>query len=152
MAPNFSHLLKRPAGQAKKPEALPIGDYHGIIKGFEIGDQNKNKTPYARLQLGLMGWPDSVDEAERQQSGPDGKSTPIDLSKRQLRRDMYLDDPSLWRLDEFLRSCGIEPEGRTYEECLPELVGHQVTIEVQQYLNEKTSEIGNQVGKLTGGA
>lgn len=152
MAPNFSHLLKRPAGQAKKPEALPVGDYPGIIKGFEIGDQNKNKTVYARFQLGLTAWPDSVDETERSKTGADGKTEAIDLSKRQLRRDFFLTDDALWRLDEFLRSCGIEPEGRTYEECLPEAVGQQVTVEVQQYLNEKNNEIGNQVGKVTGAA
>lgn len=152
MAPNFSHLLKRPAGKAKKPEALPVGDYPGIIKSFEIGDQNKNKTPYARFQIGLQGWPDSVDEAERSQANAEGKPEAIDLAKRQLRRDMYLSDEALYRLDELLRSCGIEPEGRSYEECLPEMVGQQVTVEVQQYLNEKTNEIGNQIGRLVGTA
>lgn len=137
---NFSELLKKPAGEAKKPPALPAADYPGIIKSFELGDNNKNKTPYVRFHLGLLGAAETVDAAEFEG---------IDLSKRQLRRDFYLTEDSLWRLDEFLRAVGVESAGRNYEEVLPEVVGKNVVVEVQQYLNQQTNEIGNQVGKLT---
>lgn len=137
--PDFSSLLRKPAGEAKKPEALPAGDYPGVIKSFELGDQNKNHTPYARLAIGLTGWPDTVDESDRGDT---------DLSKRNLRRDMYLTDEAFWRLDELLRGLGIEVTGRTYEETIPELVGQQVLVEVQQYMNQTNNEIGNQVGAL----
>lgn len=137
---DFSSLLKKPAGEAKKPPALEAGDYPGIIKSFEVGDNNKNKTPYVRFSLGLTGWPG---EPQLNESGE-----AIDLSSKQLRRDFYLTDDALWRLDEFLRSIGIEPKGRTYDEVLPETVGSPVTVEVQQYLNQSTGDIGNQVGNL----
>jgi hypothetical protein len=143
MAPNFSHLLKRPAGKAKKPEALPAGLYPGVIKSVEYGDQNKNKTPYVRCHLGLTGWPEDISEDDK---APGGE--PVDLAKRQPRRDYYLTDDALWRLDELLRSMGIEPSGRSYEEVIPDAVGQSVTVEMQQYLNEKNNETGNQVGKL----
>lgn len=148
MAPNFSHLLKRPAGKSKKPEALPAGLYPGVLKSFEYGDSNQKKTPYVRFHLGITGWADDVSENEKMQENADGKMEPIDLSKRQPRRDYYLTDDALWRLDEFLRELGIEPTGRSYEEVIPEAVGQTVTIELQQQLNEKTSEPYNQVGKL----
>lgn len=146
--PDFSKLLKMPAGKAKKPSALPIADYPGVIKSFELGDQNKNRTPYARLQLGLTGWADSVDEADRVEEGSDGQPKPIDLSKKQLRKDYYLTDEALWRLDALITSLGIEPNGRTYEEVLPELVGKPVLVQVQQYLNQQNNEIGNQTGDI----
>jgi len=146
---DFSTLLRKPAGQAPKPKALPPGDYTGAIAKFEVGDNNKNKTPYVRFFLNLTGWPDSVDEADRTQDGPSG-SHPIELGKRQLRRDFFLTDDALWRLDELLRSCGIDPSGRSYEECLPEAAGAQVVVEVQQYMNQTSGEIGNQVGKVVG--
>jgi len=152
MAPNFAHLLKRPAGKAKKPEALPQGDYPGIIKSFEYGDANKNKTPYVRFHLGLLGWASDVSEDDKFQSDGDGGKAPVDITKRQPRRDFFLTDDAFWRLDEFLRSCGIEPAGRSYEEVIPDAVGQQVTVEVQQYMNERTNEIGNQVGRLAGTA
>lgn len=139
---DFTALLKKPAGEAKKPEALTASDYPGIIKSFEVGDANKNKTPYVRFHLALTGWPADGEE----QLDADGKA--IDLSKRQLRRDMFLTDDALWRLDELLVELGIDVKGRSYEETLPETVGTQVLVEVQQYMNQTNNEIGNQVGKL----
>jgi hypothetical protein len=138
--PDFSQLLRKPAGVAKKPPALPAGDYSGIIKSWEVGDNNKNKTPYVRFNLVLTAPPDDVE-----------LEPGTDLSKKPLRRDYYLTDDALWRLDDFIRSCGIEPNEEVYEEVMPQMVGLPVTVEVQQYINQSTSEIGNQVGKLTGG-
>lgn len=146
---DFSLLLKKPSGMALKPQALPPETYPGVIKSFEVGDNNKNKTPYVRLHCGLTGWPDSIDADGRSQKAPDGTVKAIDLSKRSMRRDMYLTDDALWRLDELLRALGIEGVGqKQYEELLLELVGKQVMIEVQQYLNQQTNEIGNQIGGI----
>jgi len=138
---DFTSLLSKPAGEAKKPEALVAANYPGIVKSFEVGDNNKNKTPYVRFHLGLTSWPGEP------QLDPDGK--PIDLSKRQLRRDFYLTDDALWRLDEVLQEVmGIEINGRAYSEVLPETTGKQLLVEVQQYMNQQNNEVGNQVGAL----
>lgn len=156
---DFSQFLRRPAGEAKKASVLFATDYPGTIKSFETGDQNKNKTPYVRFHLSLTGFGDAVPESWEQwnplANGGAGGMEPVqkadvDLSKRQLRRDFFLTDDALWRLDDLIRSCGIDPTGRVYEEVLPELQGAQVLIEVQQYTNEKNGEVGNQVGKLVG--
>lgn len=148
--PDFSSLLKKPAGQAKKPKELPIGHYQGIVKGhsLEQAPPGKDYSAIVRIQIGLTGWPDSVAESDKVQDMGGGETRPIDLSKRQLRKDFY--DNSLYRLDDFIRSCGIEPNGRSYEEVLPELTGAQVVAEVGQYLNQTTSEIGNQIVTVVG--
>lgn len=138
---DFTALLKKPAGEAKKPSALDAGKYPGVIKSFEVGDANKNKTPYVRFHLGLTAWPGDP------QTGEDDK--PIDLAKRQLRKDYFLTDDALWRLDEFLAEIGVETAGREYQEALPDCVGTQVSVEVQQYMNQQNNEIGNQVGTLS---
>jgi len=143
---DFTSLLKKPAGEAKKPPALDAGDYPAVIKSYELGDQNKNKTPYVRFQVGLTGWPDGAEP----QTNASGEV--IDLAAKQLRRDYYLTEDALWRLDDFLRAIGIEPEGRTYDEVLPETVGTQVTAEVQQYLNQTNNDVGNQIGALRAAA
>lgn len=140
---DFTSLLKKPAGEAKKPAALEPGDYPGVIKTYELGDNNKNKTPYVRFALGLSGWPDGADPQTRE----DGE--PVDLSTKSLRRDFFLTEDALFRLDELLNGLGIATKGRTYEEVLPEAVGSQVIIEVQQYMNQSNNEIGNQVGRIT---
>ena len=143
---DFSKLLKRPAGEAKRPPALPAGDYSGIIKGYELKEapQGKDYDVIVRFNVGLREWPDTVDVSDREG---------IALDKKQLRRDFYLNTSevdSAWRLDEFIRSCGIEPSGRSYEEVLPDVTGSDVLVEVQQYMSERTGEIGNQIGKLLG--
>lgn len=139
--PDFRDLLKKPAGEAKKPPALRAGNYPGVVKSFEYGDNNKNKTPYVRFQLGATGPAETVEPSEY-----DG----IDLSKKQFRKDFYLTDDAWWRLDAFLRSVGIEPKGRTYEECIPEVVGCDVLIEVQQEMNQTTNEIFNKTEAVKG--
>lgn len=143
--------LKRPSGQALKPKVLEPADYPGIVKSWEAGDANKNKTPYVRFHLAPTGWPDAIAEEDRTQALPDGTTKPIELAKRQMRRDFYLTDEAMWRLDEFLRTMGIEGIGqRSYEECLPESIGKSITMEVQQQLNQQTNELFNQIGKVWG--
>ena len=150
--PDFSKLYKAPAGVAKRPQALPVSTgepYPGIVKSFELVEApaGRNYSTIVRFHLGLTGWPDGVEESERLEDGPDGQPRPIDLSKRQQRRDFY--DHMLYQLDDFVRSCGINPEGRTYEEVLPELVGAEVQVEIGQYL-DRNNEIRNQVNNIAG--
>ena len=153
--PDFSKLLTRTAGVAKPPKVLVPGNYPGIIKGHEIlpGPPGKDYDTIIRFPVGLTGWCDNATEDDKVQETGEGASKPIDLSKRQLRRDFYAntdDINSTKRLDDFIRSCGIEPAGRSYQEILPELTGMRVTAEVQQYLNLRTNELGNQIGNLAG--
>ena len=138
---DFSTLLRKPAGEAKKPKALPAGVYEGIIKTWQVGDQNKNRTPYVRFTCALTSWPADLDESNREG---------LDLTKRQPRQDYFLTDDALFRLDELIRSCGIDPSGRQYEDVLPELVGQTVQLEIVQYINQQTNEIGDQVRGMKG--
>lgn len=151
---DFTQFASKPAGEAKRPPVLPADDYLGIVKSFELGDENANHTPYVRFAIGLLDWGPNVPD-EWPIAAPDGtvqdiSKSDIDLSKRQMRRDYYITDEALWRLDEFIRSCGVEPSGRSYGEIIPELIGKQVTVKIEQYLNKRTNEIGNQVGQLIG--
>lgn len=146
MALDMKSLLSRPAGNAPKPQALPVGNYGGKITKYEYDNKNKNNTPYARYQVILNQWPDNVTEDEKVMVDGEGVSKPIDLTKRSLRKDFYLTDDAFWRLDEFLKTMGLE--GGSYEELIPKAVGMDVIVEVQQYVNQTTSEIGNQLGRI----
>ena len=138
---DFSSLLKKPAYEAKKPEALPVSpNYPGVIKSYELLEgQNEKKLPFVRFMVGLTGWADDIDQTDRVG----------DPSKRTLRRDYYLTDEALYRLDLFLKSLGLA-SGQTYDELLPQVVGARVIVSVKQYMNQRTNEIGNEVAELTG--
>lgn len=136
---DFSKLLKKPAGQAKAPEALPQAIYPGIIKSHSFGESPQKKTPYVRYEVALTGWPDEVDESLRVDS--DGEA--IDLSKKSFQADFYISDGALFMLDRFLDSMGISMEGRTYEETIPEAVGMGVLVPVNQQINQETGNSFN---------
>lgn len=137
--PDFSQLLRKPIAEAKRPPCLPIGDYPAKISRYELGESRQNKTPYVRLHVALTGAPDGMDPSDL-----DG----IDLSKRQMRRDFYLTEDAYFRLAELIKSCNIEAED--FETAVPHLVGCDVLAEVQQYINQQTSEIGNEIRGLRG--
>lgn len=151
--PDFSSILKSPSGTAKKPETLPTDDYPAVVKSFEFGDQNQNKTPYLRVHFGFIGPGMAAGGQEAL------VALNIDISKRQIRRDFYLrgkdqsdasaTEACMYRLDQFLRSCGVEPgDGKTYDELIPQIVGAQVLLGVTQKMNENTSEFFNEVAKV----
>ena len=138
---NFSELLKKPAFEAKKPEALPAGDYPGIVTNKELGTSQQKNTPYVRYFVQLTEYPEGF---------PDEDKT-VDLSKRKLRRDFYFTDDALFRLDEFLRSCKVDPgAGKAYEDLLDEPIGASVIAQVKQYMNKTSGEIQNEIGNLAG--
>lgn len=141
--PNFAELLNKPAGQAKKPTVLDAGDYPVVIKGHEFGESSNKKTPYVRFNLGVLGWP----EGATPQTDEEGDV--VDLSKKSLRRDFFLTDDALYRLDEFLRDeLGIAVEGRSYAETLPETTGAQCIADVRQGINQNTNALFNDVAGL----
>lgn len=145
---DFSSLLDARVGEAKEPKPLPPGDYPGIIKAWapvEAPPGKEYKT-MIRFTLGLMNWPDEVEQEDRMQEGKGGQLEPIDLAKRPMRRDFY--DHRLFDLDKLLADLGIEAEGLSYKETLPRTIGQQVLVEVTQYMNSTTGKPANQVNNL----
>jgi hypothetical protein len=146
---DFSKLLRAPAGAAKPPQALPVGDYQGVVKAWRMVEAPKDKeyTAMIRFTFGLVEWPSDIDEEDKMQDTASGPQL-IELGKRQLTRDFY--DNRLDILDGFLNSLGVQLSGKSYEEVLPETIGAPCVVPVQQYTNQRTGELGNQVGNPRG--
>jgi hypothetical protein len=137
---DFSSLLRAPLGESKRPEPLPVGDYPGVIKSREFGASQKQKTPYVRFQIAMTGFPDAVDPSEVEG---------VDLSKRTFRKDFYITPDALYRLDDFLKSCGAAT-GVMLEEAIESVIGATVLCSMEQYVKEGTDETGNSLGKVIG--
>lgn len=148
---DFSQYMRKPAGQATKPAALFPADYPAVVASFEKPAENKNGNVFIRFQFRLTGWGNAVPEDEKFVKDKDGKptDTPIDPTKRQMRRDFFMTEDALYRLDEFIRACGVNPEGQSYEETIPQCVGANVSVGVEQYVNQKSNEIGNNIGNVS---
>lgn len=140
--PDFTQLLRQPAGKAKRPPSLVGGDYPGVITGFEHGESRQKKTPYVQFNTKLTGWPVDADPQEDE----DGKV--IDISKKTFNTKFYLTEDSLFRLDGFLRDLGIELDGKTYLEVLPETTGMNVLVEIVQEPHAETGDLLNYANNL----
>lgn len=156
--PDFSTLLRKPAGQAKRPAIIPAGDYPGIIAGApQQLESSQKKTPYLRFPLKLTDWapdaPESWTQVDENGIATEYSKADLDLSARTFDLDFYLSDNALFMFDEFIRSCGIELDGsKGYEEIIPLLVGQRVLAEVQQQMNQANSRIFNRIGRVSGAA
>jgi hypothetical protein len=132
MAVDFAKLLSKPLDDVKKPPAWPAGTYLGSVTKFEFGDNNTNKTPYARFIIKVTA-PGPGLEAHELEG--------IDFTKgREFRRDFYLTEEADWRLKALIESCGIPTTGRTFAETVPEMVGAQVQVDVVQQNSQKNAE------------
>lgn len=162
---DFSKLYQRPAGEAKRPPTLPGGAYPAIIKSYELGESEQKKTPFVRYFMSLLEWPPEAPK-EWDETDEEGKQwhysqEEIDLSRRQQRSEFYFwedqntretADSALYQFDQFLRSCGIEPQGRSYEELFPAPVGSRVICLLKQQLNPQTNRIFTTVDRISGTA
>jgi hypothetical protein len=145
---NFKELLDTNVDNIKAPPALPEGNYHGTILSYEFGDDNKNKTPYARFKVQLHSAGDDVNQSDL---------VDIDLSKRIFASDVYLQtrtgEDQRFRLVNFIKSLGIDVAGRQLIELVPETVGGNVMLYIEQYFNPNAAEgepARNRVGRMTG--
>lgn len=143
MAVDFAKLLSKPLDDVKKPPAWPAGTYLGRVTKFEFGDQNKNNTPYARFFIKVTVAGPGLEAEE---------VVGIDFTKgREFRKDFYLSEDAEWRLKEFIESCGVPTQGRTFAETVPECANAQVQIEViQQNSQRNAEELVNFAGEVKG--
>jgi len=123
--PNFSHLLRKPVSDAKKPPVLPEGTYYGQITKHDLGESAQKKTPFLQ-------WSGTYTHAEDSVDLRDEAGEPIVLEGKRFQFSHYLTEDSLYRLREFLESCGLETEGRSFEELIPQAIGKSVMLEIIQ--------------------
>jgi len=151
MATDPTSLLRPSAKTTLPPPCIPADLYPGVIKSYEIA-QSSNGNPLLRLPVGLLDWPDSIAEADRVQKTEDGDSIPIDLGRKQMRKDFFLTPAAYFRLENFLVAMGFDIEtdaegNKDYETPVSQLIGKKVNVEVQRILNRQ-NEFINVVGEL----
>jgi hypothetical protein len=134
------------------PPVIPPDIYPGLIKTYELAN-SQNGNPMLRFQVALMDWPPSVAKKDRVQEGPNGEEVPIDLSKKQMRKDFFLTSNAYYRLENFLEAMGFDVEtdaagNKDYETPVSQLIGAKVDVEVQKILSNRTQEFINVCGEL----
>lgn len=141
MAADFKDLLKINLDDVEKPKPVPAGTYTGRIAKYEFNESSNKKTPFVRYYVQLTGA-----EADVDSDALEG----INLAEKQLRKDYYITKDALYRLKDFLGSCGIEVQGRALGETIPESLNASVILDVKQRNSEDGKDIFNDVGDMRG--
>lgn len=137
--PDFSKLLQKPVTSAERPKPKAAGTYDGLVFKYEFGESQKKKTPYVRFHINNVSPGPEVDQEENVRNG-------VDLTKWQPYRDFFLTEDSIYRLREFIESCHIAVDGRSFNETIPEVVGKPVKFEA---VNTTSSEPGKDAATFT---
>lgn len=144
MAPNFSNLLNKPADDIKKPPVLPEGTYFGTLTGQPtFGESSQKKTPFVQ-------WTGQYSHAAPDIELVDEEGKPINLEGKKFYFSHYLTEDAMWRLVEFIKSCGVETEGRTLSELIPQCAGKAVQLSVVQRPNKDETGMVNNIQEMVG--
>ena len=113
---------------------------------------SNNNTPYVRFALALTEWPETIPQEARYRTVNGDEKIPIDLSRRQLRKDFFLTNAAYFRLENFLTSMGEEiytddAGVKDYETPITHMTGAKVGVTVQRMLSNR-GELINIVGDL----
>lgn len=143
MAVDFTSLLSRKVDEAKRPPVLPPGTYEGTVVNYQPDEaqlKDGTRVPIVRFNLKLTAPTEDIDPEDLVDR--DGK--PIEVAGKRIRHDFWLDGQQDFRLSEFISSCGVETEGRSYGETLPECANAPVLVTVTQtQARDKVDKDGN---------
>lgn len=120
---DFSEILSKQVGSAPEPKAIPEGTYFGEIVGvptLRAQQTKEGEKAIATVTIALNEPGDDVDTDSLSEAG--GLMLSNGEPKR-VRKDFWLAEDSLYQLDRFLKSMGVEGN---YQEAFEQLPGREV--------------------------
>lgn len=129
---DFTKLLAQNLDQVEKPKPTPVGTYTMLITGYETGESAQKKTPFVRINYKFVSPQADVDIEALAEAGGMEK-----ISARMPKDDFYLTPDAMHRLKTFIETVGVNSTGRTFSECLPELVNQTVNAHFKHTMSTK---------------
>jgi hypothetical protein len=130
--PNFSALLQTNTSEIEKPKPMPAGHYQFNIVGHEFGQSSQKKTDYVQFNVNPLAAGSDVDE--------DLLAQVKNWQGKKMNVKYYITEDALWRLVEFLNMIGLDTEGRSLEELIPETVNMQCWAYIKNEISTKNPE------------
>lgn len=129
---DFTAILGKQVGTAPEPKPLPSGTYMGVVEGLptsRIVNTKEGPKGVLTVTVGITEAMDDVDEGSLAEAGGLLRN---DGNRKTIRADFWLDEGSLFRLDQFLAGFGWTADsGKTYQDALEELPGKEVTVALE---------------------
>jgi hypothetical protein len=142
LATDFKSLLSKKVEDAVKPKILPAGTYEGVVKGYNLGESKEKKTPYVEFTYTITSPGEDIMSEDLEGVNWQGK---------EFRSTFYLTPEADYRLKDFLKSCGIDTDGRSFGETIPDTVRAAVLLSLTQVPNTREEgEFYNNIGRVIG--
>lgn len=98
---NFASILDAPSEGGKRPPPLPAGTYTCIVQGLpEYGKSSQKQTDFVKFILTPTSALDDVDTEQLHEAGG--------FSGRKIFATYYITEDAKWRLEAFLKHCGLD--------------------------------------------
>lgn len=140
---NFQDILNKPASAIEPPKPIPPGTYLGIVDGQpEFAKIGKNQTDCVNFKVKLVQAQEDVSQDDLQTALTRADGVAKSLGDIKLTVRQFLTEDSVWRLKQFLVDhLGIEDDGKSLGQMIPETMGKQVLLTI----GHRPSEDGTQV-------
>lgn len=149
-APNLAALLSADAGSVKRPVPFNDGTYYGAVKGFQFVESDKKKTPGVEYEVELTHAAEGTDLTGYDE---DGEVVTLNPAGKRYKSTFWLTDNSLFMLKDFIKSCGIEVEGRSFQELIPQVIGQPVICSITKSPSKREGGgFYNNLEKIVGAA
>jgi hypothetical protein len=120
---SFEELMKMPATEIKAPQAYPPGSYHVLVEGPPThGKSSKIQTDFWEFKFKILSPLKDVDQQAYTEQQVQGKT---------VTAQYYVTENAVWRLNDLLKNCGIDPKGKNLEQMLAEAPGKSVIIKLR---------------------
>jgi hypothetical protein len=131
--PNFGSILDRPSEGGKRPPPLPVGTYNTLIKGLpRYGKSDKKGTDFVEFTHQFVQAYDDVSEEDLNTALTKPSGEVVKLSDRTIRNTYYLTEDAKWRVERFLKHCGLdEADFESIRQMIDATPGRQVAITIK---------------------
>ena len=124
MTVDFTQLLDVKAEDVKRPPPKPVGTYIlRIAKAPETTESRDKGTPGLQYTFNYVEALEDVDPELLAE---------VDLTKGTLRDTFWLTEEAQYRLKEFFEKMGLDIEGKTFAELVPDSVNMEIKAHVTQ--------------------
>jgi len=143
---SFDDLLGARVDEFEKPQPLPVGSYHVLVKDYgKTEKQSAAGNNGVVVQFSVLSPLDDVDADELRKV-----TAKSPLSKKVLRHTFWLTEDAAHRIRTFIEYLGITVEGRTLREVLPEIKGRPIIVSIRHKPSDRNpEEVYQEIGGFT---
>ena len=145
---NLASILDRPYGDAERPKPLPVGTYRTIVTGAPRFDKSAKKgTPFVEFTLKFISAEEDVDQDDLETALTKKSGDTVPLQNKTTKVTYYETEDAIWRLDEFIRHCGVDAEGMSRRQAVAECQNCEVLVSLKHTPSEDGEQMYANVSK-----